>query len=133
MSEISNADVKETKPQNIENFKNIKPEKEMTTKELNNAVSDEFEKAANEVKTGELNNTENATAEKNVDPSHKDCLTTSEERKELANRSKGEWDGEPGDSKFYPEKQEARDALDRYEQDGINYKDGEPDFSKSSI
>jgi hypothetical protein len=135
MSEIGISEVKENKPQNIENFKKIKPEKEMTTKELKSAVKDEFEKTAKEAKEArnyEADGVENVTAEKNLDPSHKDCLTTSEVRKEFAGYSKGEWDGEPGDSKFHPEKQEAREALERYKQDGINYKDGEPDFSKVS-
>ena len=62
----------------------------------------------------------------------KDCMTTSEERKEHADRSIGDWDGEPGNSKFHPEKQEAKEALEKYKQDGIDYKDGEPDFSKVS-
>jgi hypothetical protein len=135
MNEIRFSDVKENKPQNVENFKNIKPEKEMTTKELNNAVKDELEKAAKEAKEAknyEADGVENVTAEKNIDPSHKECLTTSEERKEFASYSKGDWDGEPGDSKFHPEQQETRDALARYKQDGINYIDGEPDFSKVS-
>lgn len=56
MNEIGLSDVKENKPQNIENFKNIKPEKEMTTKELNSAVKDEFEKAAQEVNAEDVKN-----------------------------------------------------------------------------
>jgi len=132
ISEIGNNDIKETKSPAVENYKNIKPEKEMSVKELNKAVRDEFDKAAEEAK-GDSDNIENVCAEKNVDPSHKDCLTTTEERKEYANYwSRGEWDGEPGDSKFHPEKQEAKDALERYKQDGIDYTDGEPDFSKVS-
>lgn len=49
MSEISNADVKDVKSQSVENYKNIKPEKEMSTKELNEAVSEEFKKASESV------------------------------------------------------------------------------------
>ena len=131
MSEIANADVKEVKPQSVENYRNIKPEKEMSAKELNSAVGEEFNKAAEEAKDN-INITEEKASEKNLDPSHKDCITTSEERKELANRSKGDWDGEPGNSTFHPEKQEAKDALKEYKQEGIEYKDGEPDFSKVS-
>jgi len=51
ISEIGIGDVKENKPQAVENFKNIKPEKEMTIKELNDAVKFEFDKASEEAKT----------------------------------------------------------------------------------
>lgn len=125
--ELSHADVKDIKAESVENYKDIKPEKEMSAKELNEAVNDEFKKAS-----GDAGNSIEKNTEKNLDPTHKDCMTTSEERKEWADRSNGDWDGEPGNSKFYPEKKEAKDALDRYEQDGVDYRDGEPDFSKVS-
>lgn len=96
-----------------------------------NGVRDEFDKAVGGAK-GDSGNVKDTVVEKNVDPSHMNCLTTTEERKEMANRSRGEWDGESGDSKLYPEKQEARDVLGWYKQDGIDYIDGEPDFSKVS-
>lgn len=131
MSEVSNSDVKDVKPQSVENYRNIKPERELSIKELNEAVRDEFNKAAIEAKdVGD--NSEQNIIEKNLDPSHKDCLTTSEDRKELVGHNKGEWDGELGNSTFHPEKQEAKDALKEYNQEGIDYKDGEPDFSKVS-
>lgn len=125
------AGMKEIKSQPIENFRNIKPEKEMSTRELNDAVGEEFKKASEEYRDTK-DNTEQTLSEKNLDPSHRDCNTSSEERKELANRSKGDWDSEPGNSTFHPEKAEARDALKEYKQEGIEYKDGEPDFSKVS-
>ena len=126
--ELSLADVKDMKSQSAENFRNIKPEKEMTAKELNDAVNSEFKKAANEAEV-KLNGND---TERNLDSTHKDCLTSSKERIDWADTSEGDWEGEHGNSKFHPEKQEARDALDRYEQDGIDYCDGEPDFSKVS-
>ena len=46
--EFAHADVKDIKLQSAENFRNIKPEKEMSSKELNDAVNNEFKKAANE-------------------------------------------------------------------------------------
>ena len=46
--ELSHADVKDVKPQSAENYRNIKPEKEMSSKELNEAVNSEFSKAAKE-------------------------------------------------------------------------------------
>ena len=126
--EFLHADVKDIKSESTENYKDIKPEKEMSIKELNDAVNEEFNKAAKEAEA-KLNEND---AEKNLDPSHKDCLTTSKERIDWADTSDGEWEGEHGNSKFYPEKWEAKDALERYEQDGIDYCDGEPDFSKVS-
>lgn len=51
MSGIGIGEVKEDKLQVVENFKNIKPEKEMTIKELNDAVMSEFNKASEEIKT----------------------------------------------------------------------------------
>lgn len=128
MGELSHADVKDIKTESTESYRDIKPEKEMSTKELNNMVSDEFNKAT---KDAELD-IKKDSVERNFDPSHKDCMTTSTERKEWADRSNGAWDGEPGNSKFNPEKQEAKDALDRYRQEGVEYTDGEPDFSKVS-
>ena len=125
--ELSKSDVKDTKTEIVDNYKDIKPEKEMSTKELKDAVKDEIKKASVEAGDNIDNNTE-----KNLDPLHKDCMTTSEERKELAGHSNGAWKGETGNSKFHPEKKEAREALDRYKQDGIDYRDGEPDFSKVS-
>ncbi len=126
--ELSRVDVKDIKSETAESYRDIKPEKEMSIKELKDAVNDEFNKAAKEAESDMKNDSD----KKELDPNHKDCMTTSEERKELAKRSKGEWDGEPGDSKFHPEKQEAKDDLNRYKQDGVDYRDGEPDFSKVS-
>lgn len=126
--ELSRTDANDIKSETTENYRDVKPKNEMTIKELKDAVIDEFNKAAKEVEL-DMNND---STEKNLNPIHKDCKTSSEERKELANRSNGEWDGEPGDSKFRPEKQEAKEALERYKQDGVDYIDGEPDFSKVS-
>ncbi|MBR7084199.1 MAG: HNH endonuclease [Oscillospiraceae bacterium] len=118
-SEVSNTDMKENKIPTVEKFRSIQPEHKMSPKELLSAVKNEFDKV-----TG--------YHEKNLAPEHKDCMTTSEERKERAGYSKGEWNGEPGNSVFVPEKPEARDALSKYNQSGIEYRDGEPDFSKVS-
>lgn len=125
MTEILKTDAKDVKPQTPENYRKIQPEKELSIKELNQAVKDEFCKAAEEMK--------NFDGETNLDPSHKDCLTTSKERKEFASKgSEGQWDDEPGNSVFHPEKAEAQEALKKYDQDGIKYTDGEPDFSNVS-
>lgn len=46
------------------------------------------------------------------------------------NTERGEWTGERGDSKFIPYNDEVKAALKEYKIDGIEYKDGIPDFSK---
>ena len=132
MSEISGADVKDIKPTPVENYRNIKPETEMSAKELNASVKEEFSKVSLE-KIGTGNKTESVSPDRNLDPRHKDCYTTSQQRKEFASTSKGEWSGEVGNSVFRPEKIEAMDALEKCGVDGIEYYDGEPDFSKISI
>jgi len=143
--ELSRTDVKEISLGAIDAYKEIKPEKELPVRELNDIVGAEFDKAAMEARIQEVagdsaekglsdeagENLESNT-EKNLDPIHKECLTTSRERKDFAGSSKGEWDGEVGNSKLYPESAEAKEALSRYGQDGIDYIDGEPDFSKVS-
>lgn len=127
IGEISGFDVKEMQTSAFENFQNMKPEREMTRKELVSAVKDEFDKASKEYKNDRVGG---EAIDKSF--SDEDHLTTSEQRKELARRSSGKWSGEPGDSTFTPEKPEARDALKDSKQIGIKYSDGEPDFSKVS-
>lgn len=43
---------------------------------------------------------------------------------------RGEWDGERGESKFTPTDEHVKEILAKYGLDGINYKDGIPDFSE---
>lgn len=131
MHEIAHMDVNDVKLRIEENYRNMKPEREMSVRELNEAVRDVFEKSATETKEAN-GNPKVDTVEKNIEPSHKDCFTTSEERKKFAVHSKGDWDAEPGNSTFHPEKQAAKEALEKYKQDGVKYKDGEPNFSKVS-
>ena len=59
--------------------------------------------------------------------------TTSVERIKMAARSKGEWLGKVGNSEFRPSSELARKALESFDQTGIKYKDGNPDFSKCSV
>lgn len=131
-NEFRSNDIQDEKSHSVDGFKNIKPEKELTNKELNSSVENEILKAANEAKYRITEDSDNKSYDKNIDSTHKDCLTTSEERKEFAERNIGTWDNEIGNSMFHPDKEESREALESYKQDGINYKDGEPDFSKVS-
>ena len=59
--------------------------------------------------------------------------TTSVERVKMAARSKGEWLGKVGNSEFRPASELAKKALESFNQTGIKYKDGNPDFSKCSV
>lgn len=46
IGEVIRTDVKDVKPKPMENYRNMKPEKEMSVKEMNEAVRDKFNKAA---------------------------------------------------------------------------------------
>ena len=59
--------------------------------------------------------------------------TTSAERIKQADISKGEWLGKVGNSEFRPSSELAKKALESFNQTGIRYKDGNPDFSKCSV
>jgi hypothetical protein len=97
-------------------------------------VSDTFNKAFDPDKRVETE----SVAEKDLksfDPDkrvEKHSFTTPEERIEFAKQSNGVWDGKEGNSKFHPNDADAQKALKDYKQDGINYRDGNPDFSKCS-
>ena len=52
--EFSHTDVRDINSHSIESFKDIKPEKEMSAKELDNAVNDEFSNAAKETANQEI-------------------------------------------------------------------------------
>ena len=59
--------------------------------------------------------------------------TTNAERTKMAAHSRGEWLGKVGNSEFRPSSELVRKALESFNQTGIKYKDGNPDFSKCSV
>lgn len=61
-------------------------------------------------------------------------LSTYEERLKQtpAEGDRGSWTGERGESKYIPTDEEVKAILAEYGMDGIEYKDGIPDFSKCS-
>ena len=123
MGEIKTNDLQEVKSPNADGFTNIKPETGMTVKKARDIVEQDFTGSAKDVgDSGEVN-------EKN-EPEY---LTTREERIDHAKHSKGEWEGEIGNSMFYPEDQAARDILDSKGVKGIEYKDGFADFSPVAV
>lgn len=69
MREIVLGEAKENKSQAVEKFKNMNPEKEMTVKELKDAVKFEFNKAAEEAKKEEQ---ESAGLKEHVDDKYRE-------------------------------------------------------------
>lgn len=45
---------------------------------------------------------------------------------------RGHWEGERGESKYFPNNERIKTILDRYSLDGIDYQNGIPDFSQCS-
>lgn len=124
ISEIFNSDVKEVGARSVEGYRNIKPEKEMTCKELDEAVNSEFNKAAEETKMEESENT----------------------RQRHLPQTGGEWTGERGESEWKPdsdvipsdrngtnpEHKTWREIMEKYDFKTISFQDGAPDFEEVS-
>lgn len=124
ISEILSSDVKEIGPQSVEGYKNIKPEKEMTYKELKETVKSEFNKAAEEFKTEESENT----------------------RQRNLPRRGGEWADKPGESEWKPdpdvvpadrngtnpEHKTWREIMEKYDFKSISFQDNAADFAEVS-
>lgn len=124
ISEIFNSDVKEVGARSVEGYRNIKPEKEMTHKELDEAVESELNKAAEEIKTEESENT----------------------RQRNLPQTGGEWTGERGKSEWKPdpdvipsdrhgtnpEHKTWREIMEKYDFKSILFQDGAPDFEEVS-
>lgn len=131
--ELSRTDIMETKQQPVENFRRIKPEKEMTVKELNEAVKYEWNKAAQEAKAQESSGAFKETGALKSDGTHREVLP----------KSDGVWEGERGDSlwisdadkipeKSNPDGKTFGEILKSYNMEGIKFNKGEPDFSEVS-
>lgn len=122
INEIFSSDVKEAGSQSVEGYRNIKPEKEMTYKELNEAVKSELNKAAEEAKAESSENTRHIP------------------------RTGGEWTDTPGESEWKPdpdvvpgdaygtnpEHRTWREIMEKYDFKSVPFKDNVPDFSELS-
>lgn len=113
MPEIKNHDIKEVQSPATENYQKIHPEKGMTIEKAKSMIDHLFEKTS---LAGKLDK----------------FYSTAEKRIEFASHSNGVWIGEPGNSRFYPNDDNAKGDLEKYKQSYIEYKDGNPDFSKVS-
>lgn len=65
----------------------------------------------------------------NADAGENRLYSTYEKRIDQAGKSKCEWTGKIGESKLKPENAEAKAELAKFGKDGIEYKNGIPDFS----
>jgi hypothetical protein len=121
MSEAKSPEVRETKQPQIENYKEIKPETNMSVNETKDYWDNTFNNELSDVHEGEFYN------------SHENRIKcTPTETSESGN-----WEGERGEAKFIPSReteagQAAIDKLAEKGLDGIEYKNAEPDFSKCS-
>ena len=101
--------------------------------EVRDELPDEFEIANLEV----INTTDLDQEKKEIEPKFEKekYFSTYDERIKQTPRAdgvRGEWEGERGESKFIPNDQEIKDILFEYGLEGIDYKDGIPDFSDVS-
>lgn len=125
MHEIKSSDVpiNELTSKVPENFRNIQPDNGMTVEDARSFWDNELK---------DLDNQETSDAGEfgGKYKSYEDrlsCVPVSE--------TKGQWEGQRGESKFVPSDdvgKECKDKLAEYKLDGIEYKNLEPDFSKCS-
>lgn len=82
---------------------------------------------------GDSNN-DSAESRSDVHTDESPFLSSYKERIDQTPREgdRGEWTGERGESKYIPSSEEMKELLARFGLDGIEYKDGVPDFSKCS-
>ncbi len=125
MKEIKSQENSEIKSPESNKYKEIKPENGTTYADSKKFWNEIFNKASDIVND----------FKERVDNHY----TSREERMEFATKgSDGTWTGEPGNSKFIPtdetpEGVAAREKLSEYGMDGVDYKDGIPNFSKLSV
>lgn len=131
IGELSKTDVQDIRPGSMENYKNIKPEKEMTVKELNDAINAEFNKIAKET---EMQETGGQGEVFNSEVKENDYFSTYDERLKCTpiEGERGQWEGERGESKYIPSDPEIKGILANKGLDGIEYKDAQPEFSVMS-
>lgn len=125
MQEFKTPEIDEIKKPEPENFKDIQPEKGMTTEKAKKFWNNVFDKRKDLVESVKEFGSHFNTLEHMID--HTPTMDS----------EKGHWEGERGYSKFIPNENteagmKAKEKLAEYGEDGIIYKKGEPDFSKCS-
>lgn len=129
MKEFKTPEINEIKKPEPENFKDIKPENGMNTEKAKSFWNDVFDKLGNAVED----------IKDKIEGKEFGAQFNSEkhmiEYAPAENSEKGHWKGERGNSEFIPNENteagmKAKEKLAEYGQEGIRYKNGEPDFSK---
>ena len=119
--ELKTAELGETKQAQMENYKEIKPETKMSTEEMKDQWNNIFNNKVSDTKEGEYYS------------SYEDRIKyTPTELSDI-----GDWVGKRGESEFIPSSKTelgraAKENLAEYGMSGVEYKNGEPDFSKCS-
>ena len=115
-NEISKNDVKEIQGSEMPSYRDIKPESDISVSEANKYWDDIYSRMSEVLYR---------------------YYTSSEDRlsRTPLDSPRGHWEGERGESKYVPshETEEGKAACDKLEEkgmDGIEYNNGEPDFSK---
>lgn len=129
MQETKGTEINEIKKPEPENFKKIKPENGTNVEKSKGFWGEVFDKLSNTAESfkDKIDGKEFG-AQYNTEK-HMIAHTPIEDSK------KGHWEGERGNSKFIPNENtesglKAKEKLAEYGQDGIRFKNGEPDFSK---
>ena len=118
IGELINNEAREINNPSSENFRNIKPESETTTDEVNNYWKSIFRGVADKLKNEKV-----------------DYYTSLEDRIKCTNLDateggmRGSWDGERGNSIFRPSYEYMKETLKRYGLEGIEYVNGEANFA----
>lgn len=129
IGEIISNEAREVKNPSLENFKSIKPEGKMTTTEVNDYWKSEFQNVAeNTQKSPEATGVEDLRTDKFYTSFEDRVRNTNLDESEGGLR--GKWDGERGNSTFKPSYNYMKETLKEYGVEGIDFVNGEADFSR---
>lgn len=142
MNEIKPKESSEIKAPETNTYKDIKPENGTTYADSLNYWNEEiFDKISNEqnIDSDKTSIESIQKGSETVDAKEADNLYTSlQDRVDKASESDGTWTGDVGNSKFIPststeEGIAAKNKLSECGMDGVDFKNGVPDFSKLAV
>lgn len=104
-------------------------ENEISSSSFDNKI--DIQRETNEDK---LTSKESYNPDERIDPNESgEYYSSYEERINLAKNTDGEWQGDIGESKVIPNDSKIKELLKSFGVDGIEYKNGIPDFSPISV
>lgn len=136
IGEIIANEAKEVSKPLLENYKSINPEGKITDTEADNFWKSEFGTAADDPKKNESLEREIDANPTEIKKGTDGYYTTREHREKNTNLDnskggqRGTWTGERADSTFIPSYDYMKDTLKEYGLRGIEYVNGEADFSR---